>query len=203
MTPLERRCRAVAHKTRLALLLFVATACTSSPSSPDASTSDAGDAAAFVNCALTEPVVGVPCSMPGYTCEYGDDSNSACNQLRICETYGSETKWVRNVPAPAGVCPTSPQPSPNCPSTFPSGDCSALDGGATCEYAQGFCVCNVNDSGIDWRCDDQLDCPQPRPRLGTPCASEGQTCSYLACFVPWGATITCKAGIWNPVTLCE
>jgi hypothetical protein len=76
----------------------------------------------------------------------------------------------------------------------------------TCHYALGQCYCGqligppmapASDGGIPdqtWSCDvPGQGCPQPRPRLGTACTLEGQSCTYQSC--AFGQQ--CAGGLWQ------
>ena len=59
------------------------------------------------------------------------------------------------------------------------------------------------DSGSEWKCETWQPtpgCPEPRPRLGTPCSVEGQTCGGPGCFcnlIVIDPGMTCLGGYWN------
>jgi hypothetical protein len=75
--------------------------------------------------------------------------------------------------------------------------------GLTCHYSLGRCYCGfifgppqptVDGGTSSWLCDDPgTGCPQPRPRVGSPCTQEGQTCQYLTC----DFAQQCTGGVWQ------
>jgi hypothetical protein len=54
-----------------------------------------------------------------------------------------------------------------------------------------------------WCCPDAPSavgtCPSPRPRLGTPCTTEGSVCDYGGC--SGNVTLKCDGGTWQPTTI--
>ena len=142
-------------------------------------------------CPPTVPAQGAPCGqVSGDPCEYGNDPLFACNTFATCTAKG----WSVQPPVTdAGVsCPT---PQPACPATFASVAGASVgcpsDRTYECLYPEGACVCGDGT----WSCDSlPNDCPGTRPRLGTPCATDGGGCQM------WGEScadsLRCECGVW-------
>jgi hypothetical protein len=133
------------------------------------------------------------CPEPGLTCEYGSSPNPLCNTLALCASGG----WETTEPTPAcayGACPASyaaVQQSATCPADPFS-----------CSYPQGQCNCNLTSNGANprlvWSCTTPAaGCPEPRPRLGSPCSQPNLSCDYGAC--SGGIKQICVNDIWVPV----
>ena len=81
----------------------------------------------------------------------------------------------------------------------------------TCVYDQGMCGCVAcvtsppnGQQQQEWACEaypQPTGCPEPQPRIGSPCTQEGQTCAYGTICGVLGAlpTLGCQSGRWSPV----
>lgn len=150
------------------------------------------------SCPAAVPASGAACIATGARCEYGGDPDPQCNVLRECSATGA---WTARSEGPS--CPTPPASSDaRCPRSYGASDvCGAL--GTRCGYPEGRCACvdTQVDAGTSrrWACDapTSTSCPRPRPRLGTSCAREGQTCNYGACVLDGGVQIVCQESTWR------
>jgi hypothetical protein len=114
---------------------------------------------------------------------------------------------------------------PGCPTEFDSGAGGACPVQGTCAYPEGRCTCGLCNIGsvcndtcgptidagadatpVDWQCEAwpavTCGCPNPRPLLGTPCATEGQQCGPFPCFcdpVNVGPGMLCTGGFWGDI----
>jgi hypothetical protein len=177
------------------------------PTSKDASAPDATSPDAAVDggqdsggvsttgCPVSPPTAGLPCSVNALECEYGSDPSAACNTLFTCE---SPVWKLDHGPATTGCNTTN---SATCPMTFadvPIGMSCAGSIGLSCDYAQARCDCGVSPplATPQWNCDtpDETGCPLPRPRIGSACSMDGQSCDYGYC--SGGVTLLCSAGTW-------
>jgi len=151
-------------------------------------------------CPATQPAVGAPCSQESLECEYGTSQYPGCDAIVQCSSGYWGTEF-----GPAGYCPTGPNPEgcPASPDDVNDGGATCSTAGLTCHYALGQCYCGSlfgplpqpEDGGTyNWSCDDPgPGCPQPRPRVGSPCTQEGQSCEYFAC--DWAQQ--CTGGLWQ------
>jgi hypothetical protein len=153
------------------------------------------DGAILSGCPVSMPANGDVCINTGLQCEYGTDPRIACNALATCVS----AKW--NV-TPGGDCSALNDGGTNgCPATqkdVPLGQaCSPL--GLVCAYGQDLCGCSrVNHQADLWICDTpDPACPYPRPKVGTPCSQEGQSCDYGSCTAIGGARLGCLKGTWQ------
>jgi hypothetical protein len=105
---------------------------------------------------------------------------------------------------------SSPGQNPiGCPPSFttlPSGSPCPREPAAQCVYAEGVCGCEScradGASGNQWSCASWPTpdgCPAARPRLGSPCATEGRVCGYgTACTISDGEpSMACNGGRWT------
>lgn len=160
-------------------------------------------------CPASAPTLGAACSTIGVDCEYGADPNVSCRTIVECAATG----WVSPTVQRGGsvTCPTPPQPAA-CPGSLAAttGTCSAA--GTRCVFAEGAsCTCEVYcgsqypvghtcDAGTPttWVCGGApAGCPAQRPRYGSTCGQEGQTCSYSEpndCTTP---DLVCTSGTWR------
>jgi len=157
------------------------------PAGSDAASHSDAPAAWSPVCPGSAPAMNAPCSQDNLSCEYG------CGSVLVCSTGA----WSGSLENP--FCPMGPNPAA-CPTVFAAIDASSAcpDPGDTCVYASGVCECNAPfdptpDGGASWWCGPGAGCPMPRPRIGSACVSEGQTCSYQEC----GAAQTCQGGVWQ------
>lgn len=167
-------------------------------------------------CPSTAPLFGSSCPRPGLTCEYG-----GVGPLLLCSTMftcGDQGQWLSN--AGAKDCTGSETDNAaSCPATYdalpPGAECPGGDTrqSARCVYAQGECECGScflpdggnTSNGAAWTCRafpkaEDPSCPTPRPRAGTPCASEGQTCDYasVCTSLDFGLpALKCTGGLWQ------
>ncbi len=149
-------------------------------------------------CPPTVPSLGVSCAQEGLQCEYGGPQyHVSCDDVVVCQN-GSWTTMTFFMPC----IPDGPNPSA-CPADYnsvPQGaTCDAT--GTECLYPQGMCACQIplggpipSDGGTGyWGCVPEQGCPMPRPRLGTVCTPNSQTCTYEPC--AFGES--CQNGIWQ------
>ncbi len=175
----------------------------------DSSATDSGtrprDSGTLVpDCPSAIPADGDHCDHPGLSCEYGDDWSSRCNYLAQCWVGGpSDGTWMVRDPDPT-VCPTPTTLGPGCPPEPPSGTCTESDPTDLCVYGDAHCVCYPFVSSgpggtttYQWRCDDPslAECPPNRPRVGSACTLEGETCTYAVC--NFGGGTYCSDGVWS------
>jgi hypothetical protein len=163
---------------------------------------DAGIDAATDSCPTSQPSTASRCGT-SLTCEYGSDPDVNCDALLGCLDGG----WtITSEPEEAGCGKTS---SASCPAAFSEmtegAPCSAPS--AECYYPEARCWCDTPGAEpLAWDCDiattptdngriPDTACPEPRPRLGTPCsASElGLMCVYGdPCWL-----LHCLSGAWQ------
>jgi hypothetical protein len=182
---------------------------------PDASTVRAPD------CPEADPQNGTPCSKDGLLCEYGDDFNPRCNVTRVCST----DRWAQPIQSGGAKCPSGPHTIPPNPSdcaadakSTPAGACSSK---STCTYDGAICTCGVfcpsypvrqrdcdADAGVttsccdttkvEWHCfEGPKYCTSPRPRIGAPCTSEGETCAVDEPQECGQTVMKCQKGVWD------
>ncbi len=161
------------------------------------SPSDAGSP----GCPTTAPAAGSTCDVsPGHDCEYGSSPNPNCNSVFACDRKDTPTGvWVE-VPR-SGTCPPSTGTCPASYSVAASGMGPCEVDGTTCDYPQGTCICTSDPGGLPiingpvWSCTPANGCPEPRPNLGSSCASPGLMCDYGAC--SGGVAEQCTDGSWT------
>ena len=187
-------------------------------SAPDGAGSDGGgsnDGGRGAACPASLPSQGTPCPRAGLACEYGGTGDHLlCSTFATCQSLGSSTSQVAwSIRAPDARCSSSQASNSSlCPLTFgglATGSACPLNLDATCVYPQGECGCVPCESGsgpgktsTEWACEAwpvPQGCPEPRPRIGTACATDGQTCFYGS---PCGVTsslpaIGCRDGAWG------
>lgn len=172
----------------------------------DASSGDAADGDDGGPCPALPPVIGSPCDVPSYFCEYGRNWWSRCNLLVTCDR-GAWTSFDAggcDEFGAAGVCPAE-----TCPATWT--EAVAIDGGpcpaSSCQYPEGDCVCGSGNGGsatacppAGWSCLPRgPDCASPRPRFGTRCSPGTPSTPCLMEWACWcGQTMYCNSaeGIW-------
>jgi hypothetical protein len=164
-----------------------------------------------------------PCSKEGLLCEYGTDYNAACNTIRIC----SGGRWASPITfGGAGKCPGSvPTVPPNpasCAATrpaVPAGD--SCSNKITCAYDGSICSCGVfcpnypirmpdcnPDAGVTtsccdttkvaWHCfDGPKYCATSRPRIGTACVTDGESCAFEEAVECGQSRMECRGGVWQ------
>jgi hypothetical protein len=164
-----------------------------------------GDGGFITSCPNTEPSPGTSCAPEGIDCEYGT-SNGSCNNPDIQCTNG---EWKLPPPTPGPAC----LPSNACPTSHSSivvgQDCGAEE--LECNYpGQGRCTCATKGFGGPpladpdggpipnvWECEQPTSgCAVDRPRLGSACTTEGQSCTYGGCDMPDSVSIGCTNGVW-------
>ena len=175
-------------------------------------------------CPATDPGQDAPCSKEGLLCEYGTDFNPLCNAIRVCSSGG---KWASPITyGGAGTCPSTPPSVPPNPAgcaetaaTVPVE--TACSSALTCEYDGAHCFCGPfcpkfpteqqkcdADAGIVDNCCDESKlawhcftgpayCPNPRPRVGTACTSEGEKCAVEVPTECGDTYLACKEGVWQ------
>ena len=141
-----------------------------------------------------------PCGLEGEECEYGGDPQAACDMVFTCRggLLQPETQHTDGCPTPdAGMsdeCPAYPPP----PATVDGGGACRV--GLICDYPAGRCQC-ANDFlelQAGFACAvPAAGCAAVRPRLGTACTLDGQSCSYETCGVSTDfGIVRCEGGIW-------
>jgi len=176
-----------------------------SPSSPDSGTdapppgTDGGKPTGA--CPANPPALGATCSPTSLVCEYGSNPDEQCNQIFDCTSTG----W--NDDTTKGICPVAECPASYAAIATPADQTACTVEGAECVYpSQGTCLCTSDPGGLPlvggpvWDCIAATPtCPSPRPRLGSPCSSEGSTCDYGAC--TGGISLECTGGVWQKNTM--
>ena len=163
-------------------------------------------------CPPTAPADGTPCGNDSsIACEYGGQGVSlACSTIAVCSTEGA---WSTRTPDQGcnGVQATN---APTCPASYASlaaGDACPTNLQSACAYPEGLCECAScasPDAGANgpikaWSCarwPAPEGCPTPRPRAGSACATEGQSCNYTnyCSAVSLGLPdLVCKDGQWH------
>jgi hypothetical protein len=116
-----------------------------------------------------------------------------------CDTIATCTGGTWHVQPPTNtVCRGSTGgDDPGCPATssaVPVGQsCSPQ---MTCGYGDTVCYCYIDHTGAPqiWGCFPATSgCPFPRPRVGSPCTTDGLQCDYSSC----GDSIACTGGLWT------
>ena len=125
----------------------------------------------------------------GTLCEYGTSPNPQCDVSVYCH---NGTWSVDHTYCPPGTCLTTYADVPQGQACMPNG----LD----CAYAQGQCNCSASSPAgpgpnPTWQCFQPQGCPEPRPRIGSPCTQPGQSCDYGAC--AGGVSESCTGGYWQ------
>jgi hypothetical protein len=158
-------------------------------------------------CPADVPTDGASCASVDLYCEYGGTGPELlCSTTAHCNTNG---KWSVIVPGKECI-PSQAQNPSDCPSSFtglPTGSACPNDNFATrCVYPEGMCGCLpcMGDGAMakEWACQTYPTpdgCPEPRPRVGTPCTQEGKSCSYGGiCDVTGSIPILqCQNGAWH------
>ncbi|MGO8993775.1 MAG: hypothetical protein ACLQVI_10640 [Polyangiaceae bacterium] len=166
----------------------------SSSGGSSSSSSGGGSDGGTAQCPSSPPSEGAACPRIGLECEYGDSANPSCNEIVDCESSGWDLPSIGQT-CPAGTCPATYADVSQGKSCSPAG----LD----CPYAQGECNCSNTPIATPtpvWQCSTPAaGCPEPRPRIGSPCTQtqSGLSCDYGAC--TGGAAVQCENGIWNQV----
>ena len=154
-------------------------------------------------CPTARPNAGSRCAFSGYAdCEYGSDPEPSCDTIVECVAGGWTTS---SEPEDAGCGTTN---SPLCPAAFSDvtdqGPCAADASGLAgveCYYPEARCWCSLGTAPATWQCDitTMPGCPEPRPRIGTPCdpSDAALFCNYASC-----TGQACRAGTWQFVYWC-
>lgn len=148
-------------------------------------------------CPTEPPPDGTACAQVGLVCETEEGVILVCRSRTTCTADG----WQTIAPG----CSSEPIVDPNCPAAVPSGNCDVMADPSLCLYPETFCGCSNCLGGpcggdAQWVCamPPAAPCPELAPKLGAPCADEGQSCVYGAC--PLGGTSggrTCLNGVWT------
>ncbi|MEO7113652.1 MAG: hypothetical protein ABI183_24650 [Polyangiaceae bacterium] len=156
-------------------------------------------------CPSVPPTEGSSCTALAQLCEYGDDLDSACNQVFNCNPNGT---WGGEGGSGPG-CPTSLK---TCASDITSSTtCSAGDG--VCQTSLGLCTCFDHTFGPTHAADSgappdtfAYSCASPdsacpawpnRPRIGSACSQADLQCDYDPCG-PNGFAFQCGSdGFWT------
>ena len=167
----------------------------SSGSSTGGSSSSSGGG--LVGCPATQPMSFSPCSPVGLECEYGDSPSYGCTAHWSCGSGG----WLFD--DSVSICVTGSCP-PNAASVQKGQACTP--DGLDCAYPQGECNCSTlggpaepEAGGPVWQCFSPGNCPEPRPRIGSPCSQPNQQCDYGAC--SGGVALQCTNGYWQRTTV--
>ncbi|MEO8877426.1 MAG: hypothetical protein ABI461_17660 [Polyangiaceae bacterium] len=154
-------------------------------------------------CPSAIPAAGGACTPSGIQCEYGTN-NGQCGSPYMDCVGGT---WTPPPLTPGAAC----LPHDSCPATKADvaigaacGDedqeCNFPDGRCTCAYGEGL-VQVYPDGGQpprEWRCEQPTEgCPVNRPRIGSACSQENQTCTYGDCSMPDSVDIQCNSGAWE------
>ncbi len=156
-----------------------------------------------VSCPASLPAPATSCDDFLLECEYGSDPDLDCNTQAACQPGG----WVITPAQMSPSCPTSAPGAGGCPATY-AGVAVGTACGMTeidCAYPQGMCACAFPEGPVvgpgqdrKWFCEQPAQgCPEPRPKLGTACATEQQSCDYGTCSIPGGNTLECLQGAWT------
>jgi len=151
-------------------------------------------------CPASPPTPGSACTREDLQCEYGTSQYVGCDILVQCTSGQWQTQTFGD------TCPGGPNP-PECPPTMASVPSGSACGSQTitCHYDLGQCTCGFlfgpppppldgGGPGYTWTCDDPgPGCPQPRPRVGSACTQDGQSCMYETC--SYGQQ--CTGGVWQ------
>lgn len=162
--------------------------------------SDSGPDASAGLCPATLPTTGGSCPRQGLVCQYGTDPRENCRPTARCEMGA----WISMAPACTPITPPA-----MCPATREMANgqaCPMMD--AVCAYDGLFCRCtNCVSFPIDrcagpiqWRCNapnPMPACPMVQPNLGTPCAMNGQACTYDCEAYGVNGGRMCTGGVWT------
>jgi hypothetical protein len=162
-------------------------------------------------CPSAIPANGAACTPQGLSCEYGGvGDHLLCSTIAVCQqNSGGAMVWF--VSPPAAGCIASPADNPlGCPPSFttiPTGASCPREPARQCVFAEGVCGCTpcASSTGTmtnEWLCESwptPSGCPAARPRLGTACTQEGQSCMYPSvCEVNDGEpAMICQNGLWT------
>lgn len=172
------------------------------------------------DCPATVPAEGTSCSKDQILCEYGSDYDPRCNTQRVCSTgtWASPVGFGGRPTCPSTPPTVGPNPAACAPTraSVPVG--AACSGGDSCAYDGSTCFCGrfcpnypirqpdcdggttvgCCDAKVQWNCfDGPAFCPQPRPRVGSACAKDGESCAVSSPVECGQATIVCKGGVWT------
>lgn len=214
------------RRTLLALCL-VAAACGGKTAANDTAiadtgtTGDSGPGPLAPDCPPAS--VEGACTKEGLLCEYGADYNPLCNTVRVC----SGGRWASPIsfggaPKCPSAVPTIPPNGAECAATrsgVPAG--STCTSKASCNYDGSLCFCGVfcpsypirmrdcdPDAGVTtsccdttrvaWHCfDGPKYCASNRPRIGTACTSDGESCAFEIAEECGQNRMECRAGVWQ------
>ncbi len=141
------------------------------------------------------------CTAEGATCEYGNDRNPWCNDLRVC----SGGRWASPI---GGHCDRTAGEAASCTHAPEPGAACVVRATTTCDGENASCGCvdptlngpDLRDASTQpiWTCVARSHgCPYPRARVGSACAAPGTTCDYGAC-APNGFSLVCGTdGYWG------
>jgi hypothetical protein len=162
------------------------------------------------SCPSELPTDKTPCDVLDLACEYGGTGDHLlCSTIAYCYSVpGGGNQWY--VKPPWSGCIASQAQNPiGCPPSFttlPVGATCPREPATQCIYDQGVCGCITcfADGGArstEWACNEwpaPRGCPERRPRVGSPCTNEGDTCPYaIMCSVNDGEPpMECKNGRW-------
>jgi hypothetical protein len=160
-------------------------------------------------CPANVPGASTPCAPVGATCEYGGGDHLLCSTIARCQ-QGRTGQGAWFVDVPGTDCIPGPASNPAaCPAAFgslPTGSACPANLPSDCVYAEGMCSCASceGDGGMqnEWACEafpQPQGCPEPRPRIGSACTQEGQSCGYGSICgetraIPY---LRCQNGTWE------
>lgn len=188
-------------------------------------TTDGGPSPRPAGCPTSDPGDGPSCSTEDVLCEYGDDFDPQCNVVRVCSdgrwaTTVGALAGSFPVTCPSGLpaIPANPSDCAAGPTSFPTGTCSST---SSCTYDGAVCTCGVScpdypirqpdcdaDAGRTTDCCDETKvawhcftgpkyCPTPRPRVGSACSVEGDSCAVSPPQECGQALLNCQSGVWT------
>ncbi len=198
-----------AMSLRLALLPLLASlslACTGQIASepgppgdggPGADGAPAHDGGPSVPCPASTPAIGSSCTRESLQCEYGSSLYPGCDDVVQCSggTWQSSLLGTFCPGLNTSGCPATMADAVGQLCGSGNGSCFYPTGGCYCGSLGGPVPASPDGGPIDplWSCDSPSQgCSLPRPRLGTTCPQEGQSCQYLEC----AFSQQCTGGVW-------
>lgn len=196
-----------------------------SPSSNDGGSKTPSGTANHPDCPASDPGDGAACKKDGLVCEYGDDFDPRCNQLRACSggRFGTPILYTGGTKTCGAPPPTVPPNPAACPASKDAitedQACSPKD--TKCNFAGARCWCGAfcptapvaqppcnPDAGVttnccdtsrsEWHCfEGPAFCGAQRPRVGSPCTTEGESCAISEAAECGQTTLACQRGEWT------
>ena len=153
-------------------------------------------------CPAAMPYEGATCPC-AYSCEFGTDPDVRCNT----QMTGSHGQWTVTRRPDATGC--DGMRGAACPLEFSGlipGEACVTEG-LTCAYPEARCSCTVacrvgvTGTSPRWCCTDAARpgtrCPAVRPRIGSRCTVEGESCDYGGC--SGNVSLSCISASWQDV----